>query len=180
MFLWKLLSTVYANQFYWQSYVTFLFLFAIKYLWWFCIVVLMKFEIKIPERIPAYLILIPFFQLLSGPLFALKKNETLLVSIVGFIVWLYWITTASVLILHLWEIRKKDDLSIFLIYGIENLSVDISSLKALLEAYGKIIVQQSLVLEMTLIPILNSETFKDIFSFFFLWRQLASYSPLYP
>lgn len=51
----------------------------------------------------------------------------------------YLITTASVLILHSWEVRKKDGLPTFLTCGIENLLVDIISSLKMLEAHGEMI-----------------------------------------
>lgn len=45
---------------YLQSLVRFLFLLVDKYLWWFCMVILIKFCVKISEKIPSYLILTTF------------------------------------------------------------------------------------------------------------------------
>lgn len=51
----------------------------------------------------------------------------------------YLITTATVLILHSWEIRKKYGLPAFLICVIENLLVDSISSLNILEAHGEMI-----------------------------------------
>lgn len=98
----------------------------------------MKFEVKIPEKIPAYLILILFPNFMEGLFLHLRKKKKS--SFIGVHSGIHGVTylikTAALILCSEW---KEGWFASILICGIETLLVDfISSLK-ILGAHGEII-----------------------------------------